>query len=405
MTYSSIQKQILQRLLNKYESSKTYKGENSVSQSFSIKPADVFREYEKDSEDINAIEDFEKQCRLLESEKLICLTWKYERIVKITASEEENSWNKYRTILNVKDKNTRLNEEIDFYSKYLVSNLIVSEICEEQIELLKFGKEAKYEMKEAKKIIELLLFILKNQDEILERELSISVLHDSKLWEKKYKSKVCKLLRDKGDYSEILQDLNEKEGIKAILEQHNIFDNPTYVYFKGDAEIYFSDDNVIHITPENPVALSSVSMKNITKVEVKDSRILTIENLTSFNRVTQNDTFCIYLSGYHNSAKQSFLKLIYEQNKNKEYFHFGDIDPDGFMILENLKAKTRIPFSKYKMSCSELQKYEAYTKPLEKNDITKANSLITKGLYLDEMSYMIENNCKLEQEIISWMEK
>ena len=38
MIYSNIQKQILQKLLTKYESSKTYKGTNSVVQNFSIKP-------------------------------------------------------------------------------------------------------------------------------------------------------------------------------------------------------------------------------------------------------------------------------------------------------------------------------------------------------------------------------
>ena len=63
MIYSNIQKQILQKLLAKFESSKTYKGENSVLQSFSIKPVDIFKEYDKDSTDINSIEDFEKQCK------------------------------------------------------------------------------------------------------------------------------------------------------------------------------------------------------------------------------------------------------------------------------------------------------------------------------------------------------
>lgn len=91
MIFSNIQKQILQKLLTKYESSKTYKGTNSVVQNFSIKPTDIFKEYEKDSTDINVIEDFEKQCKLLESEGLIQLDWKYERISKIISiSTEEN---------------------------------------------------------------------------------------------------------------------------------------------------------------------------------------------------------------------------------------------------------------------------------------------------------------------------
>lgn len=404
MIYTSIQKQILQKLLTKYESSKTYKGENSVSQSFSIKPSDVFKDYEKDSADISAVEDFEKQCKLLESAELINLDYRYDRIIKITANGTEKGWNQYRTILEVKDKKTRLSEEIDFYSKYLDSNEIISDICKEQIERLQLGKEAKYEHSEAQKIIDLLSFILGNKEEILERELSIAVLHDSKLWEKKYKSRVCKILIEKGNFSELIQNADEKEINKIILEQFNIFDNPTYVYFKGNAAIQFSDGNIINITLDNPIALSSVSLGNIKNVEIRNSKVMTVENLTSFNRIKQKAYCYIYLSGYHNSAKQDFLKLIYEHNKDKDYYHFGDIDPDGFFILENLKAKTNIPFKSYKMSVQELEQYSAYIKPLEQNDITKANSLSSKGLYLDEVNHMLKNNCKLEQEIISWLE-
>lgn len=405
MIFSFFQKQILQKLLTKYESSKSYRGENSVEQSFSIKPSDVFKEYEKDSTDINLIEDFEKQCKLIEENDLVTLVWKYERISKISAIGTQKNWDSYREILGVKDKNTRLNEEISFYSDFMNKNEIVTLLCKEQIERLKNGKEAKYDISEAKKIIELLLFILNNKDEILERELSIAVLSDSKLWEKKYKTKVCKLLFENNDYSDILVGVDENDKAKIILEQYNIFDNPTYIYFKGNAEIHFIDGNRLHVTLDNPIAFSSVSIRNIKAVDIKDSNIITIENLTSFNRVNKRDSFYIYLSGYHNSAKQDFLKLIYRQNKNKSYYHFGDIDPDGFLILENLRSKTLIPFNSYKMSCSELKTYSLYTKMLEQNDISKANSLISRGLYLEEMKYMLNRNCKLEQEIISWLEK
>lgn len=55
------------------------------------------------------------------------------------------------------------------------------------------------------------------------------------------------------------------------------------------------------------------------------------------------------------------------------------------------------------MSVRELDKYSIYTKSLEQNDRTKANSLISKNLYLEEMNYMLKNSCKLEQEIVSWL--
>ena len=60
------------------------------------------------------------------SKELIILDYKYDRISKITANGTEGGWNQYRTILEVKDKKTRLNEEIDFYSKFLDSDEIIS---------------------------------------------------------------------------------------------------------------------------------------------------------------------------------------------------------------------------------------------------------------------------------------
>ena len=132
---------------------------------------------------------------------------------------------------------------------------------------------------------------------------------------------------------------------------------------------------------------------------------MTVENLTSFNRINNSDTFYIFLSGYHNSAKQNFLKKIYSQNAKKEYFHFGDIDPDGFYILENLRSKTLINFEPYKMGITELKTYSAFAKALEENDISKAKALIGNGCHKEIMEYMLQHNQKLEQEIISWKEE
>lgn len=408
MIYSNIQKQILQKLLTKYESSKTYKGTNSVAQNFSIKPTDIFKEYEKDSTDINAIEDFEKQCELLESEGLIQLAWKYERISKIISIATEENWNKIRIILGVKDKNTRLKEEIAFYSSVsekTSSHKIVKDFCKTQIERLQGGKLAEYSLEDANNIIALLSFILQNKNEILERELSISVLANSKSWESKYKTKILRIIKNNGYFDSLIENCaDEKEVNKVILEECNIFANPSYVYFKGNGTIFFENGTVTKTCSEIPFAISSASIEKIASFEITDSKIMTVENLTSFNRINNSDTFYIFLSGYHNSAKQNFLKKIYSQNAEKEYFHFGDIDPDGFYILENLRSKTSIPFKPYKMGISELEKYSDYTKTLEENDILKAKALIDKGLHKEIMEYMLKHNQKLEQEIISWKE-
>ncbi len=406
MIYSNIQKQILQKLLTKYESSKTYKGTNSVIQNFSIKPTDIFKEYEMDSTDINVIEDFEKQCKLLESEKLIQLDWKYERIIKINAAAASENWKTIRTILGVKDKKQRKQDEIEFYTAFYEdsnSEQIVKGFCKHQIERLENNKEAEYLQEDSKNIISLLNFILKNKNEILERELSISVLANSKTWEEKYKRKVLKILRQSGYFDSLIEkSSDEKEINKVILEECNVYSNPSYVYFKGNGRITFEDGKYIPIYPDIPLALYSPSISKIAAFEINDSKIMTVENLTSFNRINDTGTFFIFLSGYHNSAKQKFLQKIFQQNSNKLYYHFGDIDPDGFFIMENLRSKTQIDFKPYKMSVSELERYSSFTKRMEENDIAKANSLISNGKYLETLNYMLRNNVKLEQEIISW---
>lgn len=408
MIYSETIKQILQRLLTKYESSKTYKGTNLLLQNFSIKPTDIFKEYDKDSTDINAIEDFEKECNLLESEKLIQLDWKYERIIRINAIATTENWKKIRTILGVKDKKQQKQDEIDFYTSFyedINSEQIVKDFCKHQIERLENDKKAEYLQEDSKKIISLLDFILKNKNEILERELSISVLANSKTWEEKYKRKVLKILRQSGYFDSLIEKFSdEKEINQVILEECNVYSNPSYVYFKGNGKITFENGEFFTVYPDIPFALYSQSISKIMSFEIEDAKIMTVENLTTFNRIKESETFFIFLSGYHNSVKQKFLEKIYQQNSNKTYFHFGDIDPDGFFILENLKKKTHIDFNQYKMGIEELEKYSIFSRTLEDNDIIKAKSLIEKGKFVEIMNYMLEKNIKLEQEIISCKE-
>jgi len=406
MTYSKIQKKTLEFLLKKYESSKTYLGKNEVSQSFSLSPEKIFPDYENDFADIDKIRDFENDIARLESESLIAISKNNDRIQKITAISSNENWQKIRLILGVKDKNERRKEEIAFYSAIFgdsTSCQIAKDFCKNQIERLETDKEAEYVQEDAKNIIALLNFILKNKSEILERELSISVLSNSKTWEEKYKRKVLKILRQSGHFDALLEQCDdEKEKNKILLEECNIFSNPSYVHFKGNGKITFENGKRLAVFSDIPLALSSSSIRKIASFEIDDSKIMTVENLTSFNRISDSETFFIFLSGYHNSAKQTFLKKIHNQNPNKAYYHFGDIDPDGFFILDNLRSKTQIDFKAYKMGIAELQKYSDFSKPLEQNDITKAKSLIARGKYVEVLGYMLQKNLKLEQEIISW---
>ncbi len=110
--------------------------------------------------------------------------------------------------------------------------------------------------------------------------------------------------------------------------------------------------------------------------------------------------FVIYLGGYHNSVRREFIKKLYQQNPNIHFYHFGDIDAGGFYILEHLKRQTGVDFKPYKMDIATLKEYYCYSKKLTDNDHDRLAKL-KDSPYNEVISYMLENNCKLEQEAIN----
>lgn len=164
----------------------------------------------------------------------------------------------------------------------------------------------------------------------------------------------------------------------------------------------FTDGNCLNISLA-PIAVSSELLKQLSSIVVETKTIMTVENLTSFHRMKEENCFYIFLSGYHNSTKQSFLKRIAEENKGKNWLHFGDIDPDGFYILEHLKRGTGIAFVPFRMDVETIKKFRRYCKkePLTESDRTKAKNLLETRKYTEILEYMLAEDCKLEQEIVS----
>lgn len=370
----------------------------------------IYKDYDSDYSDIDEQSEFETDISELVNEEYITIRRKEKIISRIVLNVD--SLDKIYTLMKREPRKLAIQNEINLYKKWIGKNELINRYCTHQIELLESGKKAKYEIKVAENLLRLLEFVLSNRQMILERELSIAVFGDTKIFEKEYRNKLLYVLKTYGNYNDLISKIeeekdNEKEEREeiehSILEELNIYSNPKYVYFKGCAEITFEDGNSYKLSSDIPIALPMDKLNTIKSFVISDSAIMTVENLASYNRIYEKDYFVIYLAGYHNIAKQSLIKLIASQNDVKEWYHFGDIDPDGFLILENLKKKTGINFKPVYMSINELKKYEKYTKKLEDNDTTKAQGLINKGLYVDIMEYMLENNVKLEQEIVSWM--
>jgi hypothetical protein len=401
MTLTINQRKLLNTFLDKYEKSKTFRGTNEVVQKFAVNPVDIWSEYVSDFASMELVRDFETEMHYLQSIGLITVLEKDGVIIKLIACNHKLL--EYYDLIQRKRMTDIMNEQCTFFTEWKnKGNSLVGQFCEEQLTRVQSGKKPIYSVEICERLLQLVEFIASNEEELLERELSILLLADSKEFGKTYRSKICKIFSTYTDLSRKLEGIDDdREKEKIILEEYKIYANPSYVHLKGHFMICLKNGQVIRID-SNPMALSSGVIKQIASITVEGKNVVTVENLTSFHRVNNKDSSYIYLAGYHNSEKQAFLRRISRENSGKKWQHFGDIDPDGFYILENLINGTGIEFESLHMDLEMLKTYAPYCKEFEKGDRVKAENLIKKGRYMETLQYMIKNNCKLEQEVISF---
>lgn len=281
------------------------------------------------------------------------------------------------------------------------------------------------------RVLRLAAAILGNQKDIYLRAFSIEVFHDSKIAEKELTLAISILKRFERP------ELPEELDTDALLEEFNIYKNPSVLFIKGFGIMgdtllqgigVFQDDLTAFLncicddekTP-GPVLYGSpeTASKMIFDVSSKvnagiapnltPDRILTIENLTSFHQWDPNRhmlgerELVIYLAGYANRGKREFLKALHEKFPAARFYHFGDIDCGGFRIWKNLCEETQIPVETCRMDLATFLQYQTFGRDLTAGDRKMLYSMRedpffkTQRMLFDEM---LRTNKKLEQECI-----
>lgn len=407
MKLNNNQKKILKKLITKYENSKTYENSNKLKQSFYVKPSDIFKNYYSDFADIDEVGDFENDTYELQSEGYVEIKYKKNSSVIDKIYLNVSKVDQIRSVIGIKEKNEVKTEELRFFEGYMKNDGFSGWYSRQEIERIRCGKKIRYSIPESTIILDLIDRIIGNEDELLERELSIITFGNSKTFEKSYRRKACRLLSEyleaKNQISDLkIVDSSDTERDHLLLERYGIYQNPAYVYIKGNIKIKHSDERIIDVTKDSSLAISASLINQINEVVVSDKNIVTVENLTSFHRIEDENTSFIYTGGYSGRTVKRFLQYINYNNSDKSFYHFGDLDPDGFCILDNLIDATGIDIKPLHMDMENLIKYKPYAKPLSERDVKLARSLIRKGHNIDILKYMIEENIKLEQEIITY---
>ena len=112
---SKFQKDLLNLLLDQYEKSKTYRGENKVTQTFSAKPSRIYPGYDSDYTDVDQIRDFESQMEELERMDLIVISRSGGQITKLTANPRR--WDEDYQLLGREEKETGRRRQTELYRR------------------------------------------------------------------------------------------------------------------------------------------------------------------------------------------------------------------------------------------------------------------------------------------------
>lgn len=388
---SKYERIILNTLLDKFEKSKSFTGDNKVNQKFFVKIASLFPQY-TDHSNFELFQVVNTSIDLLVRKNLISA-----KISKANVCNEVtlnlNEINQVYQYLGRTQKKDINHAVLTLLMEYMDKNEILKRFCEAQAERIRANKSIQFfsdDLVEFNSILLAVDSLLKVESETFVRDFSVRIFKDSKLFDG-ISSKVVNLLYEYGDFPEKDQ----------VLESLNIVKNPTYVNFKGSGTIVLSGQQINLNLLNGDIAISSAILGDIESVEITGKSVMTVENLTSFHMAENKDMFIIYLGGFHNRIRRDFIKKIYLQNPDMEYYHFGDIDAGGFYILEHLRKLTGVDFKPYKMDMDTLSQYRNYSKSLTENDKLRLKRL--KGNDFDEViEYMLENNCKLEQEAIQF---
>lgn len=384
---------ILNVLLDQYERSKSFIGANKQNQSFSKKIEDLFPDY-ADAAQYDVFSSVNEQVQNLEKTGMITVKRKKRGKIEtdVIASVQlnlEKLSDAYR-LLGRQPKADRNDEILSLLNQYMNCTPLLHDFCQEQVDRINSNRKPQYsdDLVKLEQILKVLAEVENVEEEVFIRNFSIRVLGDSKAFEK-IKTSVVSILCKYGEYA-------DKDH---LLENLNIVNNPGYVYAKGNGRITVSGQVIDFGSLDGDLGLSSALLDNIESVQVYASKVITIENLTTFNSYADKDAFAIYLGGYHNSIRRKLIRKIHEQNPDLAYFHYGDIDAGGFNILLDLRAKTGISFAPYNMDVATLEKYKDYTKKLTENDKSRLKNLLG-GEFDLVVRYMLEHDCKLEQEAI-----
>ena len=236
------------------------------------------------------------------------------------------------------------------------------------------------------------------------RQFSREVLHDSKLFEKKYQDKVVTVL---DQYSPLVE-----EGMTAddILRVHGIKTYSQTLEWKGSLIYRIGNGSPIDSSVNifGTVINAQTLEQAVPAAAPGIRRIMLIENKANYESMDfRENTLYIYCHGFFSPKELKFLSALTEiADENTEYLHWGDMDLGGIRIFLYNQRKLFPGLKPYRM---DEENYKAAVEggagiPLKKEKKEKLQKL-DAGCLENLKMLILENEMEIEQESLLLTEK
>ena len=391
----NFEKNLLTKLLDKYEKSKLSKGGTSKNRSIKLTTKDDVLSTYTSFDSYKYTDDNDAIIRTLERQGFIKAEFNNDSFKSLTLNLD--NVDEIYNYLGRKKPSEELNSIKKVLSKFSFENflgLFINDINHYIDEKYDYPKMYFSDSVQLNLILNIFTKMFELTDDIKKRDFSVKYLGDSKLFES-VEGRIIKIIKD--------YDGNNYDSDVDVLAAYNIVKNSSYALVKNNL-ILKINNLVINLNDLGyEMSLSDEMIKSLILLDSNVTKVITVGNLTSFYSLNDKDAVIIYLAGFHNHTKHDLLLKIYNKFPNAEYLHFSDIDAGGFLIFNNLVEKTMIPFKPYRMGIEELQGNLDKAKKLTENDKRRLNKMLMDErfvLFFNVIKFMLESNVKLEQEVL-----
>lgn len=394
------EKRLIELLLGKYH--RRLNKEVKTSRRIMAKPTELYRQYDQNDASIEMKKKLEEAVKILAEKDFISMDYlRFSTdIEKIYLNEEkiEELYHYRQERFGIKVPASAQEELKRLAESYRNAGIMTSSYAKEILSRLDDVSHIP-EKEKVQKNLCMLKFLENNQEDLYLREASMLVYGDSKYFEEHNLREICDYLRNFS--GKVLED---EERYEDILSDFHILPNDAEISIKGPWRIEW-DETLLDIgNLAGGISFSVSEVRKIRHISVDTECLMTIENKTSYSRMRDVEKAYLYLGGFATHGQIEFIKKVIADNPEIKLYHFGDIDVGGFLIHRHLCGETGRDFKLYRMGVEELrnEKYQKSLRPLTDNDRKRGEGLADDRRYAEVVLYMLEENVKLEQEIISY---